>query len=293
MTTVGFCPSVREAWEGATELCFRLFPCLSDPARRSAWGLKAALLFMHLVIVGVLFLFDRDLIQKTQKEPWYTSIYLVLFAATLFQYFFTSSSSPGYVVDAMKAWNEAHATFTQTPRTSKQTAASKDGSLVCPMVVPQLERSISGMNSSPWVKQVMNLYPLGLSRRNWTCSYCNVIQPPRTKHCHDCDKCVLQFDHHCVWLGTCIGQGNHRRFWWYIFEENILSIWTSILYISFLKANTTRQWWMDAVAIMLLAILLIALIFLLLLLLFHSTKHWICEHLQEKSWNITSRMCFS
>ncbi|RWR92405.1 protein S-acyltransferase 10 [Cinnamomum micranthum f. kanehirae] len=155
MTTVGFCPSVREAWKRATELCF---------PRRSAWGLKAALLLMHLVIVGVLFLFDTYLIQKTREEPWYTSIYLVLFAATLFQYFFTSSSSPGYVVDAMKAWNEAHATFTQTPRTSKQTASSKDGSLVCPMVVPQLERSISGMNSSPWVKQVMNLYPLGLSR---------------------------------------------------------------------------------------------------------------------------------
>lgn len=27
-----------------------------------------------------------------------------------------------YVVDAMKAWNEAHATFTQTPRTSKYEA---------------------------------------------------------------------------------------------------------------------------------------------------------------------------
>lgn len=42
----------------------------------------------------------------------------------------------------------------------------------------------------------------------------NDLQPPRAKHCHDCDKCVLQFDHHCVWLGTCIGQGNHCRFWW-------------------------------------------------------------------------------
>ena len=39
------------------------------------------------------------------------------------------------------------------------------------------------------------------------------VQPPRAKHCHDCDKCVLQFDHHCVWLGTCIGQGNHCKFW--------------------------------------------------------------------------------
>lgn len=48
------------------------------------------------------------------------------------------------------------------------------------------------------------------------------FQPPRTKHCHDCDKCVLQFDHHCVWLGTCIGQGNHCRFWWVWFCQLLL-----------------------------------------------------------------------
>lgn len=30
---------------------------------------------------------------------------------------------------------------------------------------------------------------------------------------------------------------------WYIFEESILDIWTGIMYISFLKANTTRQWY--------------------------------------------------
>jgi hypothetical protein len=43
-----------------------------------------------------------------------------------------------------------------------------------------------------------------------------LLQPPRTRHCHDCDKCVLQFDHHCIWLGTCIGKKNHCRFWWVV-----------------------------------------------------------------------------
>jgi palmitoyltransferase len=60
---------------------------------------------------------------------------------------------------------------------------------------------------------VLDLYPPGTSIRNLTCGYCHVEQPPRTKHCHDCDRCVLQFDHHCVWLGTCIGQKNHSKFW--------------------------------------------------------------------------------
>ncbi|KAF3572041.1 hypothetical protein F2Q69_00061636 [Brassica cretica] len=63
--------------------------------------------------------------------------------------------------------------------------------------------------SSSWGKLVLDLYPPGTSLRNLTCGYCHVEQPPRAKHCHDCDRCVLQFDHHCVWLGTCVGQKNH------------------------------------------------------------------------------------
>ncbi|CAA2989498.1 Protein S-acyltransferase 10 [Olea europaea subsp. europaea] len=115
----------------------------------------------------------------------------------------------------------------------------------------------------------MDMYPPGSSIRNWTCTYCNILQPPRAKHCHDCEKCVLQFDHHCVWLGTCIGQRNHCRFWWYILEETALCLWTIILYIVYLKYNISKTWWVDVIIILLLGTLSICLIFLLLLLLFH------------------------
>lgn len=40
-------------------------------ARRSALGLKAALVMLHLIYAGVLFLFDGGLIEKTKREPWY------------------------------------------------------------------------------------------------------------------------------------------------------------------------------------------------------------------------------
>lgn len=40
-------------------------------ARRSSLGLKLALVTLHLVYVGILFLFDEDLIEKTKSEPWY------------------------------------------------------------------------------------------------------------------------------------------------------------------------------------------------------------------------------
>lgn len=60
----------------------------------------------------------------------------------------------------------------------------------------------------------------------WCITY---LQPPRAKHCHDCDKCVLKFDHHCVWLGTCIGQGNHYRFWWVYFPCTIRPLVVNLL----------------------------------------------------------------
>ncbi|VVA09999.1 PREDICTED: S-acyltransferase [Prunus dulcis] len=270
MTIVNMCRSLPGSSCRPLDRCYRFLPCLSDPARRSALGLKVALVMLHLIYVGMLFLFDGGLIEKTKREPWYTAIYLTLFVATLVQYFVTSASSPGFVVDAMRAVNESNTIFRKALVASKQPASSKNGNVVVTVEGSQMARSLLGSNATSWTKLVMDLYPPGTSVRSLTCSYCNVEQPPRSKHCHDCDKCVLQFDHHCVWLGTCIGLGNHCKFWWYICEETSLCLWTGIMYITYLKENISSAWWKDAIVILLLVTLSISIIFLLLLLLFHS-----------------------
>ncbi|KAL2939707.1 Protein S-acyltransferase 10 [Bienertia sinuspersici] len=254
-----------------SDRCLTSFPCLSDPVRRSSRCLKIALVMIHLIYVVVLFTVDGDdLIQTARRNPWYIGLYLLLFVATLVQYFITSGSSPGYVLNAMRAVNEGDS-FPWSPlMNSKQPATSKNGSIAISVDGTPQGRSFVGSNETAWTKLVMGLYPPRSSVRQLTCTYCNVLQPPRSKHCHDCDKCVLQFDHHCVWLGTCIGLGNHCRFWWYICEETALCLWTGILYSSYLKANISRSWWIDAVVIILLITLSLSLIFLVLLLLFHS-----------------------
>ena len=33
-----------------------------------------------------------------------------------------------------------------------------------------------------------------------------------TKHCRECERCVLHFDHHCKWLNNCIGEKNYRLY---------------------------------------------------------------------------------
>ncbi|KAG4988060.1 hypothetical protein JHK84_030629 [Glycine max] len=264
MMIATICRPVRSPWEEPMDRCFRFFPCLADPGRRSSLCLKLCLVTIHLIYAGVLFLFDGDLIERTKKEPWrvYTALYLLLFVVTLIQYFATSLSSPGYVLEAMLTVNERSAANRKAPETSK------NGSYVISTEGNLIARNGSGSYSSSWSKLVADLYPFSI--RTWTCTYCNMEQPPRAKHCHDCDKCVLQFDHHCVWLGNCIGQGNHCKFWWYLFEETALCLWTGVLYISYLKAHITRVWWQDAIMIILLITLLVCLVFLLLLLLFHS-----------------------
>lgn len=50
-------------------------------------------------------------------------------------------------------------------------------------------------------------------RNQWRwCDFCQGYQPPSGAHCPDCNVCIAGYDHHCVWMGTCIGKRNYRQF---------------------------------------------------------------------------------
>ena len=66
------------------------------------------------------------------------------------------------------------------------------------------------------------------------CRTCMILRSPGISHCKICNCCIERFDHHCPWLGNCIGKNNYKYFFSFLTCFNILIYFnalTSSIYI--------------------------------------------------------------
>ena len=77
------------------------------------------------------------------------------------------------------------------------------------------------------------------------CKTCNILRPSGASHCRICDNCVMDFDHHCVFISNCVGKRNHKYFVLFLFFGLIFSvlaiflIFIVIFYVFIIKFRET------------------------------------------------------
>ena len=82
-------------------------------------------------------------------------------------------------------------------------------------------------------KDILDLVEKGQEAEDY-CPMCLVKTKFRSKHCLICQQCVDEFDHHCFWVGNCIGRDNYTLFFVflvYILVNTLFNMGVNIFYL--------------------------------------------------------------
>ncbi|PIN21116.1 DHHC-type Zn-finger protein [Handroanthus impetiginosus] len=197
-----------QVWRGSNKFLF---------GGRLIFGPDASSLFLSaFLIIGpalgfcikILIIIRHQMREHKSVVPWYPILIvaIVLTFLDIYFLFLTSSRDPGIV-----------------PRNTKPPECDETFELNSPSMEWVNDRT--PRLRLPRTKDVL---VNGHSVKVKFCDTCLLYRPPRASHCSICNNCVLRFDHHCPWVGQCIGIRNYRYFYMFITTSTILCIYVFV-----------------------------------------------------------------
>ncbi|KAL0266249.1 UNVERIFIED_CONTAM: hypothetical protein PYX00_008849 [Menopon gallinae] len=181
-------PKVTRKWElfpGRNKFC-----CDGRIMMAPNTGIFYLTLCLIIGTCGLFFIFDCPFLAM-RVSPVIPVVSGLLFIFTMSALLRTSFSDPGVI-----------------PRATQDEAALFDKQIE----VPNASNSPT-YRPPPRTKEIL---VKGQSVKLKYCFTCKIFRPPRASHCSLCDNCVDRFDHHCPWVGNCVGRRNYRYFYMFI-----------------------------------------------------------------------------